>query len=134
MYLAPLAPHQLNSPVGKSANASGSVENFLENPYQLKNYLQVATGDWNGDGTDEVAVYVPELGNSRIVVYSLQITSSDDPKEAYKDASKWKVAWTYPLNEGDVVSNMVSLVSGDVDEDGIDDLACTWGYYTSSML
>ena len=115
--------------VGESANASGLVENFSENPYQLKNYLQVATGDWNGDGTDEVAVYVPELGNSRIVVYSLQITSSDDPKEAYKDASKWKVAWTYPLNEGDVVSNMVSLVSGDVDEDGIDDLACTWGYY-----
>ena len=33
------------------------VENFAENPYQLKNYLQVATGDWDGDGVDEVAVY-----------------------------------------------------------------------------
>ena len=49
-------------------------ENFAENPYQLKNYLQVATGDWNGDGVDEVAVYIPEENNSRIAVYALQRT------------------------------------------------------------
>ena len=24
---------------------------------------------------------------------------------------------------------MISLVSGDVNQDGVDDLACTWGYY-----
>ncbi len=103
-------------------------ENFAENPYQMKNYLQVATGDWNGDGLDEVAVYVPEVGNSRIEVYALQLTA-DDGKDAYKTPGKWSIAWTYYLKEKNVVSNMVSLVSGDVDQDGIDDLAAAWGYY-----
>ena len=124
---------EIGNPTLKLANEDGSAsdklaENFAENPYQLKNYLQVATGDWNGDGIDEVAVYIPEVGNSRIVVYALQKLTTDGP-DAYKDPGKWGVAWTYFLREGDVVSNMVSLVSGDVDQDGIDDLACTWGYY-----
>lgn len=100
-------------------------ENFAENPYQLKNYLQVATGDWNGDGVDEVAVYIPEENNSRIAVYALQRTEAN----AYKKASNWSLAWTYYLKEDNVVSNMISMTSGDVDRDGIDDLSCTWGYY-----
>ena len=103
-------------------------ENFAENPYQMKNYLQVATGDWNGDGLDEVAVYIPEVDNSRIVVYALQLEDKDD-KDAYQQPGKWGVAWTYYLKEDNVVSNMVSLVSGDVDQDGIDDLSAAWGYY-----
>ena len=124
---------EIGNPTLKLANEDGSAsdklaENFAENPYQLKNYLQVATGDWNGDGIDAVAVYIPEVGNSRIVVYALQKLTGDGP-DAYKNPNKWGVAWTYYLREGDVVSNMVSLVSGDVDQDGIDDLACTWGYY-----
>lgn len=98
------------------------VENFAENPYQLKNYLQVATGDWDNDGKDEVAVYVPEVGNSRIEIYDLQT-------EDYSNPSNWRQAWTYFFREGSVVSNMISLVSGDVNQDGVDDLACTWGYY-----
>ena len=113
---------------------SQKAENFAENPYQLKNYLQVATGDWNGDGFDEVAVYVPEKGNSRIVVYALQLNNDDKDdgivkKKVYTDPAKWGTAWTYYLREDKVVSNMVSLVSADVNQDGIDDLACTWGYY-----
>ena len=55
------------------------VENFAENPYQLKNYLQVATGDWDNDGKDEVAVYVPEVGNSRIEIYDLQTNDYSIP-------------------------------------------------------
>ena len=113
-------------------NPDVPVENFAENPYQLQNYLQVATGDWNGDGIDEVAVYIPQVGNSRIVVYALQLEqgdSTDGMNAVYSDAAKWSVAWTYTFNEGDVASNMVSLVSGDVNQDGIDDLAATWGYY-----
>lgn len=110
------------------------VEDFAANPYQLQNYLQVTTGDWNGDGVDEIAVYVPETGASRIMIYSLQAVESDKEAglykySAYTDASKWKLAWSYYLREGEVVSNMASLVSGDVNEDGIIDLAATWGYY-----
>lgn len=106
---------------GKTTEAK-LVENFAENPYQLKNYLQVATGDWDNDGKDEVAVYVPEVGNSRIEIYDLQT-------EDYSNPSNWRQAWTYFFREGSVVSNMISLVSGDVNQDGVDDLACTWGYY-----
>ena len=106
---------------GKTTEAK-LVENFAENPYQLKNYLQVATGDWDNDGKDEVAVYVPEVGNSRIEIYDLQ---TDD----YSNPSNWRQAWTYFFREGSVVSNMISLVSDDVNQDGVDDLACTWGYY-----
>ena len=121
---------KLGNPDLKLENEDGSTsdknaENFAENPYQLKNYLQVATGDWNGDGVDEVAVYIPEENNSRIAVYALQRTE----KDAYKNPSNWALAWTYYLKEDNVVSNMISLTSGDVDRDGIDDLSCTWGYY-----
>lgn len=121
---------KLGNPDLKLENENGSAsdknaENFAENPYQLKNYLQVATGDWNGDGVDEVAVYIPEENNSRIAVYALQRTEED----AYKNPSNWALAWTYYLKEDNVVSNMISLTSGDVDRDGIDDLSCTWGYY-----
>lgn len=120
----------LGNPNLKLENENGSAsdknaENFAENPYQLKNYLQVATGDWNGDGVDEVAVYIPEENNSRIAVYALQRTEEN----AYKNPSNWALAWTYYLKEDNVVSNMISLTSGDVDRDGIDDLSCTWGYY-----
>mgnify|MGYP004530276085 FL=1 len=121
---------KLGNPDLKLENEDGSTsdknaENFAENPYQLKNYLQVATGDWNGDGVDEVAVYIPEENNSRIAVYALQRTEED----AYKNPSNWALAWTYYLKEDNVVSNMISMTSGDVDRDGIDDLSCTWGYY-----
>lgn len=121
---------KLGNPDLKLENEDGSAsdkkaENFAENPYQLKNYLQVATGDWNGDGVDEVAVYIPEENNSRIAVYALQRTEEG----AYKKPSNWSLAWTYYLKEDNVVSNMISLTSGDVDRDGIDDLSCTWGYY-----
>lgn len=105
------------------------VENFAENPYQLQNYLEVATGDWNNDGLDEVAVYIPEENNSRIVVFALQLTSNDNKAEAFLNPDKWSVVWTYYLREAGVVSNMVSFTSGDVNMDGTDDLAATWGYY-----
>ena len=62
---------------------------------------------------------MPEVGNSRIVVYALQTLQTDDVSNAYKDPAEWKVAWTYHLKEGSVVSNMISLVSADVNQDGI---------------
>ena len=102
----------------EGSTTAKKVENFAENPY----HLQVATGDWDNDGKDEVAVYVPEVGNSRIEIYDLQT-------EDYSNPSNWRQAWTYFFREGSVVSNMISLVSGDVNQDGVDDLACTWGYY-----
>ena len=103
-------------------------ENFATDPYLMQNYLQVSTGDYDGDGIDEIAVFIPELNNSRIVVYKLKTTSGQSSTK-YKDAGEWDVAWTYSLRESSYVSNMVSLVSGDFNEDGITDLGAAWGYY-----
>lgn len=102
------------------------VEAFDTAPYLLQNYLQVTTGDYDNDGKDEIAVYVPELGASRIEIYKLTTTSSGDD---YKASTQWTLSWTYSLYETNYVSNMVSLVSGDFNQDGVDDLAATWGYY-----
>jgi len=115
-------------------------EDFADAPYQLQNYLQVATGDFDGDGIDEIAVYVPDgangstSSNSRIEVYRLKYTNNvgDKPINNYLDASEWEMAWSYPFKEGTYVSNMVSLLAGDFNRDGTDDLALSWGVYYSS--
>ncbi|MDW7667883.1 MAG: S-layer homology domain-containing protein [Bacillota bacterium] len=102
------------------------IEKFDTDPYLMQNYLQVTTGDYDGDGKDEIAVYIPEYGKSRIEVYKLRdITGTDD----YKLPGQWMLAWTYSLKETTYVSNMVSMTSGDFNSDGVDDIAATWGYY-----
>lgn len=103
-------------------------EDFATDPYLMQNYLQITTGDYDGDGTDEIAVFIPEYGKSRIVVYKLKTTTGQGDK-SYRNGSQWDVAWTYSLKENNYVSNMVSLVSGDFNQDGITDLGATWGYY-----
>lgn len=115
-----------NKIIGNAGKYNG--EDFASQPYQLQNYLQIATGDFDGDGMDEVAVYVPEQGNSRLSIYKLQ-TSSISDDDLYLDSTKWTLAWTYAFNEAPYVSNMVSVTSGDFNEDGTDDLALTWGTY-----
>ncbi|MFA9423208.1 MAG: hypothetical protein ACERLG_06500, partial [Sedimentibacter sp.] len=105
-------------------------EDFANNPYLMQNYMKVSAGDYDNDGTDEVAVFVPSKGNSRIEIYKLKTKSlSSDSLEYFGNPSNWEVIWTYPLSEVDYVSNMVSLTSEDFNQDGVDDLAIAWGYY-----
>lgn len=118
----------IGNPDIKAPDSDEVVENFQDAPYLMQNYLQVTTGDYNNDGTDDIAVYIPELNNSRIEVYSLKKTSGSGDT-SYLNSTNWSLAWTYPLNEQEYVSNMVSLVSGDFNRDGVDDIAGTWGYY-----
>ncbi len=123
---------ELISTSGSIGNPSGSIEevneDFASDSYLMQNYMQLTTGDYDGDGIDEVAVFVPELGNSRILVYKQKI-ETDQVADAYLSSGQWDIAWTYSLKESGYVSNMVSLVSGDFNEDGICDLGASWGYY-----
>ena len=103
-------------------------EDFAEDPYMMQNYLQITTGDFDNNGIDEIAVYVPEQGRSRVEIYKLH-TTSDTDDDFYLTVANWKKEWTYYFNEAPYVSNMVSLTAGDFSRDGTDDLALTWGYY-----
>ncbi|WP_019230314.1 S-layer homology domain-containing protein [Sedimentibacter sp. B4] len=129
------APKVILSPSQYIGNGGGDgpkpiSEDFANNPYLMQNYLKVSAGDYDNDGTDEVAVFVPSKGNSRIEIYKLKTKSlSSDSLEYFGNPLNWEAIWTYSLSEVDYVSNMVSLTSEDFNEDGVDDLAIAWGYY-----
>lgn len=116
--------------IGNTGNQMN--EDFSADAYLMQNYLRIVTGDFDGDGVDEVAVYVPQQGSSRVEIYDLQIGSDfkeGDADTYFLDSSRWAKAWTYYFNESPYVSNMVSLTDGDFNRDGTDDLALTWGFY-----
>ena len=115
--------------------------------YMAQNYLELATGDFDGDSIDEIAVYIGETNNPRVEIWKLQEQDGDGylNTDHYADDdfplvnvtdSAWKIAWTYPLNQygSGKVPNMVSLSAADYDKDGIDDLAVSWGYFGSGAI
>ncbi|MCL2803892.1 MAG: Ig-like domain-containing protein [Micrococcales bacterium] len=87
----------------------------------LHNYMQVVTGDFNGDGFDEVAVYVPDPNQPRVEVYRYAGAST-----AWLNPAGWGLIATHNVSlgsAGNVMPNKVSMVVGDINFDGIDDLA-----------
>ena len=111
--------------------------------YTAQNYIELSTGDFDGDSIDEIAVYIGATDNPRVEIWKLQDQNRDgylnpghyknDEYIGKVDTGKrtWKIAWTYPLDQygTNVVPNMVSLSAADYDKDGIDDLAISWGYF-----
>ena len=143
---APLYLGNKGDAIGKEYSDSNSTEKSREfnTAYTAQNYIELATGDFDGDSIDEIAVYIGETGNPRVEVWKLQEQNGKGylnldhyiPGEGpYVDVtdSAWQVAWTYPLNQygTNIVPNMVSLAAADYDKDGIDDLAVSWGYFGS---
>ena len=49
---------------GNNEDKSGA--NQFKNEYLASTYLKIASGDFDGDGIDEIAVYVPSVDNPRI--------------------------------------------------------------------
>ena len=89
--------------------------------------LQVTAGDYDGDGISEIAVYVGENENARIDVYKYQKKSTSVEGD-WMDMGNWLRVWSHALNgEYAYVPNMVSLVSGDFNRDGVDDLGISYG-------
>ena len=127
---------------GSSAKARTLVSDFgsFGNPedragytYQAQNYLQMAAGDFDGNGIDEIAVYIPDSAAPRIEVYQYQ-QKTGASGTAYQDVKdNWAIAWNYDITKmgagKEYVPNMVSLLAGDINEDGIEDLALTYSYF-----
>ncbi len=107
------------------ANGGTTVEDTSTTSVLLQNYLQISAGDFNGDGTDEIAVYIPEQGSPRVVVYQLQPGDG----ETWGTSAAWVKQYTYDLSYDTYVPNQVSLTAGDMNGDGVDDLGITWGAY-----
>ncbi|HPE37366.1 MAG TPA: hypothetical protein PK625_09455, partial [Spirochaetales bacterium] len=100
-------------------------QTVMESAWQ--NLLQIATGDYDGDGTSEIAVYVAQSGNARVDIYKYGETS-DAADDAWKDMGNWTRVWSYAVSSAvNAVPNMVSLVSGDFNRDGVDDLGISYG-------
>ena len=136
----------------KYNDASTSNEATLEfnAAYTAQNYIELATGDFDGDSIDEIAVYIGETNNPRVEIWKLQEQDGDGylnpghyadhdffgPASVDTGKRAWEIAWTYPLNQygSGKVPNMVSLSAADYDKDGIDDLAVSWGYFGSGAI
>lgn len=133
-----------NSDEHKNIPGNQSKDVFLQTmeQYDLQNYVKVAAGDFNGDGLDEIAVYVPDADNPRIEVYQYKKTTGATDTSYQNMQTSWSLVWTYALSKtgkGAVadadgkVPNMVSLLAADINRDGIDDLAVTYGYFHGNI-
>lgn len=101
--------------------------------YQQQNYLQLAAGDFDGNGIDEIAVYIPDNTDPRIEVYQYQKKNAANDT-SYQYPSNWTLVWSYSISKlgnKQYVPNMVSLLAGDFNEDGTEDLAITYSCYFS---
>lgn len=97
--------------------------------YTYYNCFQVAAGDFDGDGIDEIAVCYG-INDIYVKVYKLQKTDGS----SYLKAENWKLQWQYtvePVKNGNYAT-MATLVAADVNKDGIDDLAFSYGAYMAS--
>ena len=93
--------------------------------YANQNMMQVSAGDYDGDGTYEIAVYIGTSKNARVDIYKWMQTA-DSTADGWTNLDNWSVIWSHILSN-DSVPNMVSLHSADINQDGMDDLSISYG-------
>ncbi len=98
--------------------------------YAWQNLLQVTAGDYDGDGISEIAAYVADDGNCRVDIFKFQKTSQSSDT-SWLDISQWSRTWSHVIsNTANQIPNMVSLVSADINRDGVDDLGISSGRFS----
>ena len=108
-----------------NADEMAHAQTYMDAAWQ--NLLQITTGDYDGDGLSEIAVYVAQSGSARVDIYKYQ-KAADSADNAWLTIGNWSRVWSYAISSAtDKVPNMVSLVSGDFNRDGIDDLGISYG-------
>lgn len=115
------------SPYYTCSGSTSQKENQTVMEPAWQNLLQITTGDYDGDGTSEIAVYAAESGNARVDIYKYAKTAAA-AGNAWLDIGSWTRVWSYAVSAAtNAVPNMVSLVSGDFNRDGVDDLGISYG-------
>ncbi len=111
-----------------SASDFGLVsEEFKDDKNLIYNYLKMSAGDFTGDGIDEIAVFLPEQGSSRVMIYQLQIPNGETAETSWNDSNNWDVLFSYPINSNGLVPDKITLLASDLTGDGVDDLGVAWG-------
>lgn len=114
-------------------NYSGGSYTYTYKLYEFYNWYQLAAGDFDGDGIDEIALAYSSVGRyfnplrysspMRISVYKLQSTDGD----SYLDMSNWELQWEKSIVMSNATSGTygwkLSMTAADVNKDGVDDLA-----------
>lgn len=95
------------------------IENYLETVH-AKNFFQITAGDYDGDGKDTVVVYAGANQGAKLTAVTLNGTSVTAKQlSGYEHKSYSNVRGSYQVRN---IMGM-ALYSGDVNGDGIDDLA-----------
>ncbi|MBR7178174.1 MAG: S-layer homology domain-containing protein [Oscillospiraceae bacterium] len=92
---------------------------------QYQKLLETAAGDFDGDGYDEIAVFIPSSGSVRVDVYKWMRDDSSEPDD-WRDLNNWSVIWSHALASSTDTVNMVSLLASDLNRDGVDDLGISY--------
>ncbi|MDR3359727.1 MAG: hypothetical protein LBO20_03560, partial [Bifidobacteriaceae bacterium] len=105
-------------------------------PWGKEGWLQIASGDFNSDGIDEVAVYIPEFNRPRIEIWGFNVALAANGKSVSQAtivkqktlqlAEFWNPSLATGYNTDAMwLTPQVSLTVGDLDKDGGDDLIAT---------